>query len=849
MNLRSFCRETGYPRAIALTYSFDPIFFERIILRDLWHGGTGDITIVGDRQELQDAVTRYAGQINFLGQKYLLSMANNSGRFHPKILLRVGPKGARLLLGTGNLTFYGWGGNKELGFDLRLDSSDPASSEIVNRIVEYITPYLSSDSARDAIARLIDYPWLTNRDETFDHSLLMTAPDASLTSQLQLRWAGRKFDKLTIFTGSTDENGAFIEWCYSQFGIKECIVAVSPENSSFIQKEIDRLPVKVSLAPFTGSQRLHAKFYWFEGENGPAAIVGSANCSRAAWLKRPSDGGNVEAIQIFDVPAREDFEKILELLPQERVSVSKAVPDKPEEGDLDKQPPYQIRSIFLQRTLEFIEVKFNHVPTNTSSINLNMPGGSVIPLQPRTDDTWRGVLTETMPWPEGTTLAKAELLIDGVSFETPLHWIDDLDAINKASQVKQIMSSFGGLVRSRTSSEHEKVVSDLAMIKSSLFTENAVFADPQLHRKRIEAGEDQQQESEPVKPEDLVRSLNDLEIKDTGPNISTGHGLNLNLFGIMRALFDEADAPNDASIVDAEAQTTKEGEVPQEDNGKNAEPPKDVNAHQEPPAAKYRQRLLAELDDFMQKFSSQKFADECTATKLVQAAAFPLAVSLLGEKGQWLTHDEARMMVTKTVDILLNRLRPGSQSLGLIEEVGKKFKDKEQYDVFLQVVGDGTLWIALLAGLSHYQCEEDRQRFERAISLSRIYFCDELRSDTSIGRLGSLISRFQVERARDLISKDAPKIVTALWELEDTLHKRFDEFIGLQSGERAQPGDQVWHPVLGWGYVEEFIPPNKLVAYLHARGTAVKVLSQSYLNLRIASGKELHIKELIDRIA
>jgi len=48
MNPRLFCREQVYETTIGLTYTFDPIFFERLILNDLRAGGSGEILIIAD---------------------------------------------------------------------------------------------------------------------------------------------------------------------------------------------------------------------------------------------------------------------------------------------------------------------------------------------------------------------------------------------------------------------------------------------------------------------------------------------------------------------------------------------------------------------------------------------------------------------------------------------------------------------------------------------------------------------------------------------------------------------------------------------------------------------------------
>jgi hypothetical protein len=58
---------------------------------------------------------------------------------------------------------------------------------------------------------------------------------------------------------------------------------------------------------------LHAKLYWFEGADGPAAAMGSANCAAAAWIVAPESGGNIEAVVVYDQPNAEGFESASKL--------------------------------------------------------------------------------------------------------------------------------------------------------------------------------------------------------------------------------------------------------------------------------------------------------------------------------------------------------------------------------------------------------------------------------------------------------------------------------------------------------------------------------------------------------
>ena len=83
--------------------------------------------------------------------------------------------------------------------------------------------------------------------------------------------------------------------------------------------------------------RMHAKFYWFTGRDGDAALMGSANCSAAAWITG-NGFGNFEAVVPYDAPSEADFKGILSVfegkrLPPERALVTNALEAPETEGE------------------------------------------------------------------------------------------------------------------------------------------------------------------------------------------------------------------------------------------------------------------------------------------------------------------------------------------------------------------------------------------------------------------------------------------------------------------------------------------------------------------------------------
>ena len=827
MNPRVYCREQGYPRAVALTYSFDPLFFERIVLRDLWAGGTTDITVIGDRNELQSVVERCAGQLIYLGKKYLTASAETRGAFHPKLLLRIGPTGAILLTGSGNLTFGGWGANNELSVALELRAENPESAALVNYLLDSITRYVSSEAVLDSLARLRDYPWLSADTSASSHNIFVTRPDQPLSDLLQQRWQGRRFTKLMAFTGSTDERGAFVEWCHRQFGIQECTIAVTPDNCSFDANLTSKLPVEITVAPFKGHQMLHAKFFWFDGPDGPAAIMGSANCSAAAWLIPPRIGGNVEIVRIYDYAEAADFEAVLARFPEERITVTAKAAQDTEEPK-DQEHPYFATLITLRRNQFLVEVQLNKAVPLNGSITLLRDDDKKLALELSASGVWYGRYDELLTWPDTTSLATLEISIGSDVIITPPHWIDDVDSITTAAQAARITNTFNGLWKSRTPSEYDRVVSDLANIATALFMESSTFHDPRPQLAGRDHGEDTTASAGPVKPEDLLKSLDEIEIKAPNAVHSSSGGGHFSLFGIMRALFGENEPVLQQGIATPDpGGDPLGGEAPENPPKAPQKPPRE-HEPVPPPPEKYRRRLKEQLESFLVKLTDERFVAECTATRLVQSAAFPLAVALFGEKGEWLTHEEARVVVTRVVDELMFVQKSAAGCFGLLDTVAKRYENNGQIDVFRTVVGDGTLWVALISALAHVKWETSFDRFVRAVSLTRLTKYELLRSDVTLGKLGSLLSRVQVESAREIISREAPVLVAAVDQLEADLASNYKEYLDKQKSVQHRIGDVLWQPTAGWGIVKCPESEKKIEAYLHLRGEQKKVVAHGF---------------------
>ena len=200
MNPREFCREKGFNSAILLTYNFDPIFFERGAMRDLWTGDTGDILVLADRNQIAQPSERWDGQLRELGRRYQLATAITVGAFHPKMMLRIGQQGGAVWLGSGNLTAGGWGGNHELATAWAIGPNRADDGVWLLQLLQRISSWSPDNLHHNVIRRVLETPWVERleRKSLRDNgrTILTSHLDQSLASQLLARWQGRRFTEV-----------------------------------------------------------------------------------------------------------------------------------------------------------------------------------------------------------------------------------------------------------------------------------------------------------------------------------------------------------------------------------------------------------------------------------------------------------------------------------------------------------------------------------------------------------------------------------------------------------------------------------------------------------------------------
>ena len=330
-----------------------------------------------------------------------------------------------------------------------------------------------------------------------------------------------------------------MRWAQQTFGVERASICVTPEYASFTAEALGKLSVKVGIIPAGSDKAMHAKFYWFSGPDGPACLVGSANCSAAAWLADGA-GANVELMAVYDEPQAKDFGAILSkfdakvIPPKEAFANAKA---KPPEDESSSAPRYRLVSLRL-RSHRIVEALIDPSPPAAAEVTLRVRNDQrdLRLTLVRQAQHYAGEVPTEFSYGSVTLFAVAQIRLQKISFVTDLRWIDSDALLSRASAVRTLEKSLED-ISSRVifGADRVRIMEAVHAVVAHLLTPTQqVFASGPTPSARARFGADRT-ESQPdtwaeerqpipaVDPVAMVRSLHDLDSEDSlriRPNLS-----------------------------------------------------------------------------------------------------------------------------------------------------------------------------------------------------------------------------------------------------------------------------------------------------------------------------------------
>jgi hypothetical protein len=165
---------------------------------------------------------------------------------------------------------------------------------------------------------------------------------------------------------------------------------------------------------------------------------------------------------------------------------------------------------------------------------------------------------------------------------------------------------------------------------------------------------------------------------------------------------------------------------------------------------------------------------------------------------------------------------------------------------FARIVGDGTLWLALLCSIASISWKGQNADVRKAFALRSILKAEDLIASTNAGQMVGLVTRIEESGIRPVFTQ-APIADQLLNELESILKRDKDALFYLQENAQYdfEVGDLLWMAPRNWAEcLEASSSHSNFLAHLHLRATSKKVSGKYFSNVTKATIQREDISRL-----
>ena len=303
--------------ALVATYEFDPLFFERRVLRKRGFNGAERILVLMDAGRYRELLSEGLPVSGFNRRYLVMPVDRHPFVFHPKVYLFIGERRVTGIVGSSNCTNAGIAFNVELcstfSAEWSSDAPNPAFFTL-RQIFEALrsfaadAPDFKTTLQKEFFAQAEGvHPWLAE-GAVLKNRLpveLWHSHREPLWPHVKRRLMSETLRKIAIFAPFYDQDLAFLKTLKTTWPDTPLSVYAQPKYATLEGKKLagvlrrkDRL---FAVTPPAG-RRLHAKAFAFETSQCTFWLAGSPNATVAAM-----SGGNTEAALWFSSKEPIDF--------------------------------------------------------------------------------------------------------------------------------------------------------------------------------------------------------------------------------------------------------------------------------------------------------------------------------------------------------------------------------------------------------------------------------------------------------------------------------------------------------------------------------------------------------------
>lgn len=296
--------------ALFTTFSLSLSFFEAVPLHALRRAGAQEISILADLVGYQASLAESG--VADVGRTYdLVPLRATTGCFHPKVIVLEGEAGMRATVGSGNLTFGGWGFNIET-VDYLAPEQVPEAFADLAEFLEYLDLHIQEGrivvpNRPASVLAMAESCRRAARAAGSGRTRILHSFAGPIASQLAT-WAedlggATEITVVSPFFGSPEpvRDLAVALGCER---VRVCVTGRAPEFFDFSGARaigLEAHPVRSEA--FLATKLLHAKVIEVICRSGRLILSGSANSTRPALIT----ADNVEASVLRVVDDRSLF--------------------------------------------------------------------------------------------------------------------------------------------------------------------------------------------------------------------------------------------------------------------------------------------------------------------------------------------------------------------------------------------------------------------------------------------------------------------------------------------------------------------------------------------------------------
>ena len=311
-------KSVGYDIALLTTYNFDIRLFEQAILNSLFANNVRKVSVYVDAEELVKSLQSVRNcQI---GRKYMINPIRINSTFHPKVVLLLGEKKARLILGSANITTPGYTTNNEVFNFIDYSDKDPKYLDLIVSAIGFFNSIDNNSDQldRELIEEAASYPYYHRTRHNEETYYLHNLKDSILSQARQL--ISDDVERISIAVPYYDGELSAYKEIQAQFPNAAMQLYIQNHKSTFPVDYNHNNKVANNIMPFAGFRQgkdncknnfYHGKVFLFQSAMKSYVLYGSANCTQAALTKSFAEGGNIEC-GLFEIGDREEFDYFFE---------------------------------------------------------------------------------------------------------------------------------------------------------------------------------------------------------------------------------------------------------------------------------------------------------------------------------------------------------------------------------------------------------------------------------------------------------------------------------------------------------------------------------------------------------